>query len=132
MFEADDDRRRVRRADVGDGAELVDVGQFLVDDAAIGEDDVVGGQRAAVVELDAAAQMKGPGELIGGDVPRLRQCGPHLEVGIGFDERVVDVLEDFEGEVGAGLAGVELVGLTADRGDQAAGGVVTEVDLFAC
>ena len=51
--------------DVGDGAELVDVGQLLVDDAAVGVDDVVGGERAAVVERHALAQVEGPGQLIG-------------------------------------------------------------------
>ena len=67
-------------ANVGDGAELVDVGQLLVDDAAIRVHDVVGGERAAVVKGDAAAQVERPRELVGADVPRLGQCGPHLEV----------------------------------------------------
>ena len=58
-------------------------------------------------------------------------AGPHLEVGVGFDEGVVDVFEDLEGEVGAGLVGVELVGFAGDRGHEATRRVVAEVDLFA-
>ena len=50
---------------------------------------------------------------------------------VGFDEGVVDVLEDLEGEVGAGLVGVELVGFAGDRGHQSTRRVVAEVDLFA-
>ena len=55
--------------DIGDGAELVGVRQFLVDDPPVRVDDVVGGERAAVVERDARAQVEGPGELVGADVP---------------------------------------------------------------
>ena len=59
-------------------------------------------------------------ELIGADVPRLGERRLHLEVGVGLDERVEDVLEHLEREVGAGLVGVELVGFTGDRGDEIA------------
>ena len=117
--------------DVGDGAEFVDVGQLLVDDAAVGVDDVVRGERAAVVKCDALSQMECPGELIGADVPRLRERGTHLEVFVGFDKSVEDVLEHLEREVGAGLLGVELVGLTGDRRDQIPGCLVAEVDPLA-
>ena len=111
----------VGRADVGDGTELVAVRQLLVDDAAIRVHDVVGGERAPVVEGDARSQVKVPAELIGADGPRLGERRPHLEVGVGLDQSVEDVLEHLEREVGAGLVGVELVGFTGDRGDEIAG-----------
>jgi hypothetical protein len=55
LFEGDDDSRLVGRSDTADGAELVGVGQLLIDDAPIRVNDVVGGERAAVVERDTAA-----------------------------------------------------------------------------
>ena len=120
LLDPDDDGVRSRCADVGDGAELVDVGQLLVDDAPVGVHDVVGGERAAVLERHALAQMKVPGELIGCDTPRFGECGPHLEVLVGFDQGVEHVLQHLEREVGAGLLRIELVGFACDGGDQVA------------
>jgi hypothetical protein len=99
LFQGDADRRRIGGRDTRDGAEFVGVGQLLVDDAPIRILDVVGGERATVVEFDAAAQMECPHQLVGAHRPGLGERGTHLEVRVGFDERVEDVLQDLEGKV---------------------------------
>ena len=122
--------RGVDGGDIGDGGELVEIGQFLVDDPAVGVDDVVGGERRPVVEGDAAPEVERPHPLIRADLPALGERRAHLEIGVGFDQGVEDVFEHLEREVRAGLMWVELVGFTRDRGDQIARRGVAEVDAF--
>src|SRR3982074_2679373 len=74
--------------------------------------------------------MEGPGELVGADIPRLCEGWPHLEVFVRFDERVEDVLQDLEGEMGAVLLRIELIGLTGDRSDDISRRCVAEADPF--
>ncbi len=117
MSYVDDDGLRIRCAHVANGAEFVDVGEFPVDDPPVGVDDVGGTERRAVVPAHSRAEVKGPGELVGGgDLPGFRERRSHLEVLVGLDEGVEHVLQHLEGEVrGAALGGVELVWLAGDR-----------------
>ena len=97
----------------------------------VGVDHIVGGQRAAVMKCDALAQMKRPRQLIGTDAPRLGERGSHLEVLVGLDECVEDVLEHLERKVRACLVRVELIGFAGDRRHEIARGLVAEVDTLA-
>ena len=88
----------------------------LIDSAA-----ALAGTTAAATGTRAAAA--GTARPAAGPVPALRQRRLHLEVLVGFDEGVEDVLEYFEGEVGTGLLRVELVGFTGDGGLDGVDGV---------
>lgn len=54
------------------------------------------------------------GPAVWADLPALGQGRAHPELVVGFDDGVEDVLENLEGEVGAGFLGIELVGLAGD------------------
>jgi len=131
LFQRDPDGRRLGRRDPRDGAELVGVRQLLIDDPAVRVHDVVRGERAAVVECHTGAQTKRPLELVGAHDPRLGERRPHLQVFVGFDERVEDVLEHLEREVRTRLLRIELIGLTRDRCNEVSGGITPEVDPIA-
>src|SRR5881296_557267 len=58
---------------------------------------VLGRERISVVELDTLAQLELVGFLIRADRPGLRQARRHEIARHGFDERIVDRVEDPEG-----------------------------------
>ena len=57
------------------------------------EPHVLGGERVAVVELQALAELELVDALIRAHRPRLGEAGRHQVAGHGFDERVVDGIE---------------------------------------
>ena len=59
----------------------------------VGEQDVLGGEGGAVVPLDAAAQLKGNGEAVRGDLPALGQVAHLVEVAVILHQAVVDQAE---------------------------------------
>ncbi len=61
----------------------------------------------------AVAQVEGPGELVVADLPGLRQRGAHLQVLVGLDQGVENVLQHLEREVGTRSVRVELIGFPA-------------------
>ena len=73
------------------------------------ERDVLGGELAAVVELDALAQLELPG-LVVDRLPRRREPGNHLRVRVHLHELVEDVLGDV-------VVGKEVEEVRIDRRD---------------
>jgi hypothetical protein len=62
-----------------------------------GEDDVVGGERRAIVEPDAGAEVEAPGHRIN-LLPGHRKFGPEVELLVTSDEELVDELVHIIGE----------------------------------
>ena len=111
----DHDVRIIGCRDGGDVVESPRRRELTVDDPPIGVDDVGCGQRLTVVPPNVRAQRENVLRLFGIDLPALCERRDHLELFVGFDESVEDVLEYLEREVGGGLVRVELIGLTGDR-----------------
>ena len=71
------------RREAGEGAHVV------VDDVVVGERDVGGGDRLAVLPLDALAQMEGPGLAVRGGLPRGGEAWRWLQIERVAGEEVV-------------------------------------------
>jgi hypothetical protein len=74
------------------------------------EHHVVRGEGRAVVELHVLAQLEFPGEVVD-RLPRRREAGHELLVGVALDERLEDVQQQR-------VVGREVVVVRVDRGDR--------------
>ncbi len=102
-----------------DGRDLGERAAFRGDEGAVGHaadgpGDVVGGEGLAVVEVDAGAEVKDPGERVGA-VPGGGEPGLEVEVLVLVDESVVDERADALGLGVGALAQVEVVGRAFDE-----------------
>jgi hypothetical protein len=118
-------RAGVEALTVFEGEEEVSVfgGELGREHPTVGEDEVVRGDRIAVGPAGLGAEMEGPSEIVGRDLPAGGDGGDGLAghgvvLGKAFEER----LNDIKGLLGVGDLRIEIVGL----------GEVAEVeDLFA-
>ena len=79
------------------------------------EDDVVGGEVFAAVELHALAQAEAPLQAVVQDLPFLGEAGHDLQVPVALGQRFHDVAERAEGERFIQRVGVERVEIALER-----------------
>ena len=84
----------------------------------VGEEDILGGERGAVVPLDAVAQMEGDGEAVRGDFPGLGQGAHQVEVAVVLHQAVVNQAVDVAGGAVGGQGRQEGAGVTDGAVDE--------------
>ena len=87
---------------------LVRRGELVVQEPLQRELDVVGGERASVLELDALAQLKFEGAAVD-DFVALRQIRHRVHLGVELNQTVEDAPDDVEFRDQGRLAGIERV-----------------------
>jgi hypothetical protein len=87
--------------------------------AADGGDDVRRGDRIAVVEFQAAAQLEVPGQAVGADFPSFQHLRPVVAAAVHADQRVEDHVAEIARDEGG--AGDRVEHLQADIDDEAEG-----------